>query len=466
MQSDGRFRFDTFVVGSANRLAVAAARAVAEAPGTVYNPLFIYSSSGLGKTHIVGAIGHQARQLQPDLVVEYVSLDDFVEQLHAAVAAGQTESFKQRYQHVDLLLLDDVQFLTGQRETQTEMLRLFNALQGSGRQIVMASDRPPTEIADVDERLLTRLSGGLIVDIGAPDFETRVAILRNKCAERDLHFGAGVVEELARIDFQNVRELQGALNRLAAFQRLGDGVAQGDVRRLVGDARGQVAAAASTATATATATAGSEAMAGDATRGAAAAGAAPGEFQSFLTDMASAVALHVEGWRARLGEAAAFWRGEGYRVAVLDRALELPKAPDLDGLLSTFSQAIDHLRELEQQAAAVDAVLGGADVFRDPERVAEAEQLVERALAGQTPPPGPSAAFTREAFEVGASNQMAVGAADAVIEDPGHRYNPLFVYGPSGTGKTHLAHAIGNEMINVSASAPPSRPASRRSARP
>ena len=173
MQTDGRFRFDNYVVGSANRLAVAAARAVAEAPGAAYNPLFIYSSSGLGKTHLIGAIGYQALQLQPSLNLEYLSLEDFVAQLHAAISAGETEAFKQRYKHVDLLLLDDVQFLTGQRETQSEMLRLFNVLQGGGRQIVMASDRPPTDIADVDERLITRLSGGLVVDIGAPDYETR-----------------------------------------------------------------------------------------------------------------------------------------------------------------------------------------------------------------------------------------------------------------------------------------------------
>src|SRR5829696_783574 len=180
----GRQRFENFVVGSGNRLAVAAARAVAESPGAAYNPLFIYSGPGLGKTHLLLAIGHQARQLQPSLSVEYATLDDFFDQLHAAVAAGQGDAFKQRYQHVDLLLLDDVQFLTGRRETQSELLRLFNALQGSGRQIVMTSDRPPSEIADVDERLVSRLAGGLIVDIGTPDYETRVAILRNRCEER------------------------------------------------------------------------------------------------------------------------------------------------------------------------------------------------------------------------------------------------------------------------------------------
>src|SRR6478736_5152396 len=148
MQVDPRARFDNYVVGTANRLAVAAARNVAEAPGAVYNPLFIYSSSGLGKTHLIGAIGNHALQRNPELSVEYVALEDFVQQLHAAIASGEMDRFKQRYGRVDVL-----QFLTGRRETQSELLRLLNSLQGSGRQIIMTSDRPPAEIADVDERL-------------------------------------------------------------------------------------------------------------------------------------------------------------------------------------------------------------------------------------------------------------------------------------------------------------------------
>ena len=137
MQLDSRLRFDTFVVGSANRLAVAAARAVAESPGAVYNPLFVYSSSGLGKTHLMSAIGNQVRHVDSSATVAFVTLDDFVAELHVAIAAGDTDSFKERYLEVSVLLIDDVQFLTGHRETQTELLRIFNALQADGRQIVM-----------------------------------------------------------------------------------------------------------------------------------------------------------------------------------------------------------------------------------------------------------------------------------------------------------------------------------------
>src|SRR5690349_10478868 len=431
MQVDPRHRFDNFVVGSANRLAVAAARAVAESPGAVYNPLFIYSSSGLGKTHLMGAIGNHVTTHAGSLDIEYVSLDDFVEQLHAAIASGEGERFKQRYQRVDLLLIDDMQFLTGRRETQTELLRLLNAMQGSGRQIVMSSDRPPAEIADVDERLITRLSGGLIVDIGTPDFETRIAIMRAKCEDRGVRFWPGVIEELGRLEFRNVRELQGALNRLIAFQTLGgDQIKPEDVLTVLGDLPEAKAAAKQPA------------------------GQQPNEFQSFLSDIATAVAQHVESWKARVAEAIAYWTGEGYRTHQLERLLDETAPPaNWESLLRGFGATVERLKALEQQATDVDAALGGNEVFRDPERLREAEILLDRALAGATPPPGPSAAFTRQGFEVSSSNQLAVRAADDIVAEPGKRYSPLFIHGPSGVGKTHLLNAIGNELVDGSGGA-------------
>ena len=316
MQVDPRARFENYVVGSANRLAVAAAHAVADAPGAVYNPLFIYSGSGLGKTHLMGAIGNLALQRNSALAVEYVPLEDFVEQLHASIAGGELERFKQRYGRVDVLLIDDMQFLTGRRETQSELLRLLNGLQGTGRQIIMTSDRPPAEIADVDERLIGRMSGGLIVDIGAPDFETRVAILRAKCDERHVSFAPGVIEELARIEFANVRELQGALNKLGAQQSMDGTITPGQVRDLVG-APQPAPAASPTA-------------------------AAQDEFFSFLTDIASAVAAHVEPWKVRVGEAIAYWGGEGYRTMALERLMnETTAPPNYEALLRGFGQAIE-----------------------------------------------------------------------------------------------------------------------------
>jgi chromosomal replication initiator protein DnaA len=280
--------------------------------------------------------------------------------------------------------------------------------------------------------LITRLSGGLIVDIGSPDFETRIAILRAKCEERGVRFWPGVVEELGRLEFKNVRELQGALNRLIAFQTLGEEqIKPEDVLTVLGDL--------------------------PEAKSAARAGLAPppgNEFQSFLSDIATAVAQHVEAWKARIAEAIAYWTGEGYRTAQLERLLQEVAPPsNWESLLRGFGATVERLKALEQQATAIDAALGGNEVFRDPERLRDAEILVDRALAGATPPPGPSSAFTRQGFEVSSSNQLAVRAADDIVAEPGKRYSPLFIHGPSGVGKTHLLNAIGNELVDASGGA-------------
>jgi len=217
-----KYSFDSFVVGAANRLAVTAGRTVAENPGAAYNPLFIYSGSGLGKTHLLMAIGHAAKKLTPGLNIEYLTLDEYVEAFHAAVAAGQGDAFRRRFQSVDLLFVDDVQFLTNRKEMQAELMRLTESLQVAGHQIVLTSDRPPAEIADLDERLISRFSGGLVVDMGAPDYETRVAILRRKAEERGAKFQPGVLDTVAGSEFANVRELMGALNRLVAYQAVNE----------------------------------------------------------------------------------------------------------------------------------------------------------------------------------------------------------------------------------------------------
>jgi len=425
---DPRYRFENYIVGGANRLAVSAARAVGQSPGTSYNPLFIYSSSGLGKTHLMLAIGHLAHQLQPQLTIEYVTLEEFIEELNHAIGDSAMELFKRRFHMVDMLLLDDVQFLAGRKETQSEMLRLFNALQRAGKQVVLTSDRPPSEIGDLDERLISRLSGGLVVDVGPPDYETRVAILRSKCEERGVAFEAGVLDEVARIDFTNVRELQGALNRLVACQTLEEvPVTARSVRELLGEkpeapllvpsqARGQ-------------------------------------EFASFLSELSEVVAQHIDSWRVRVVEAMTYWHQLGYATQLLERTLESTEEPDVDALLSRFETSIRRLRELEAEASKIDTHVAASELFRDPERVGEAELLLARIVGGAEPPPGPDPALTRAELEVGASNQLAVHAVDTIIDEPGKKYNPLFVHGPHGVGKTHLLHALGNELIAQSGGA-------------
>ncbi|MHB1297695.1 MAG: DnaA ATPase domain-containing protein [Gemmatimonadaceae bacterium] len=412
MRLDPRLTFARLVVGAGNRLAAAAARAVAESPGTTYNPLFIYGGSGLGKTHALTATGHRLLQLQPSAEVLALTLDEFSEQWHAAVSAGETQAFGGRLARVDLLLIDDIQFLTGRREMQSELLRLFTTMQDDGKQIVCTSDRPPSEIADVDERLIRRLAGGLVVDVGAPEYEARAAILRAACLERGIDVPDDALEALAQRGIGNVRELQGALNAWVARESMGARTAT-PLTPLPGEL---VARRPST------------------------------EFLSFLSDVASAVQQHMESWQVRLREVIAYWQGEGYRTGVLERALQLPQDPGVQQLVNVYVEAVEHLRSLEAEATRVERALGGHELFRDPERLQEAEDFVERALSGDMPPGGPNPSFTRAGFDVGAANQLAVHAADAVMAAPGARYNPLFVTGTSGVGKTHLIHAIGNAI--------------------
>jgi chromosomal replication initiation ATPase DnaA len=426
VQIDPKLRFDNYIIGSGNRLAVAAARAVAGASGTVYNPLFIYSGSGMGKTHLMGAIGNQVAQTHPATTVRAVTLDDILNELHAAMSRGETDRLRQRYQSVGMLLIDDVQFLTGHTETQSELLRILNVLQTSGNQIVMTSDRPPAEIKDVDDRLITRMSGGLIVDISAPDFETRTAILHSKCEERGVQFRSGVIEELGRLEFRNVRELQGALNRLIAVQAMGgEAIRPTDVIRILGS----LAAAA-------------------APRRSGPAYPPPIPVEPALFETTK------QNWRTQLRTAIDHWSSEGYSTTSLQRALAAATPPtDVDALLRDYQDAVAQLRDLSRACAEADQALASNEVFFDPDRLSDAQQLLERTKIATMVLPGPSGSFTRADYETGQSNELAVKAADAVIAAPGARYNPLFLHGPSGVGKTHLMHAIGNGLVDRSGGA-------------
>ena len=436
-----KFTLETFVVGSANRLAVTAGRTVAESPGSAYNPLFIYSASGLGKTHLLMAMGHAAKRLAPGLNVEYLTLDEFVEAFHAAVAAGQGDAVRQRVQAVDMLLVDDVQFLTNRKEMQAELLRLTEALLSAGHQIVLASDRPPNEIADLDERLISRFSGGLVVDMGPPDYETRVAILRRKAEERGVTFAPGVLDAAASLELTNVRELMGALNRLVAYQAVSDAAITPETAREM--LRGKPGAPAPAPEAPA---------AGEPAPAVAPAleppPASPGgdEFALFLTDVAVNVGKAVEAWRARVAEAVLRWEGEGYRTARLEALLDQDTPGGVEEAIAAYGRDVERLRALEAEVAQLDPPAAGNAVFRDPGRLDEAEELSGRVRAGVAPPPGPSGAYPLDTLVVGSSNQIAVGAAREVIAAPGRRYNPLVIVGRPGTGKTHLLHAVGLEL--------------------
>jgi chromosomal replication initiator protein len=421
------YRFDTMVVGAANRLAVTASKAVAESPGTVYNPLFIYARPGLGKTHLLMGIGHAARAINPRLSVEYLTLDEFVEAFHAAIAAGHGEAYRKRFLDVDLLLVDDVQFLTHRREMQAELLRLTDALQRANRQIVLTSDRPPAEIEALDERLIRRFAGGLVIDVAGPDYETRVAILRRKAEERRATFTDGVLEAVASLGIDNVRELLGALNRLIAFQAVSDTpLDPAQARALIGGT------------------------------GAADADDAPGapppvpesrdEFGEFLSEISATVAQQVDAWRTKVSAAMLRWQGEGFLTTRLEALLEQEMVSDPERAIGEFEADVERLQLIRAEAAELAPELAGSPAFHDPGDLRAAEAALVRAREGALPPPAPSPLWRLQELAESAGNRLALESARLVSAEPGTGYNPLVIVGAGGTGKTHLLHAIGNEL--------------------
>lgn len=212
-----RYTFETFVVGKNNELAHAAALAVAKTPGRSYNPLFIYGGVGLGKTHLMQAVGHRVLQASPTKRVLYLNCEKFTNDFIKAIQSGNMDDFKRYYRSPDLLLIDDIQFLAGKEGTQEEFFHTFNALHQENKQIILTSDRPPKAIPALEERLISRFEWGLITDIGTPDFEMRLAILESKCRARGVELDADVLHYIANNVSSNVRELEGALNKVLAL---------------------------------------------------------------------------------------------------------------------------------------------------------------------------------------------------------------------------------------------------------
>ena len=215
-----RYRFESFVVGQSNRFAWAAAMAVAEQPGAHYNPLFIYGGAGLGKTHLLNAVGHQALEMYPDLVVKYVSSENFLNDFIETIRRKRPDDFKARYRGVDILLLDDVQFFEGKEQILEEFFHTFNSLYESGKQMVISSDRHPRNLSSLEDRLRSRFEWGLLTDIQPPDVETRLAILRRNAEFAPRPVPVEVLEHIAGLVSDNIRELEGALTRVTAWSAL------------------------------------------------------------------------------------------------------------------------------------------------------------------------------------------------------------------------------------------------------
>lgn len=215
-----KYTFESFVIGSSNRFAHAAARAVAEAPAKAYNPLFIYGGSGLGKTHLLHAIGHYARNLYRGIQVRYVNSEEFTNDFINSIRDDKAESFQRRYREVDVLLIDDIQFLGGKEQTVEEFFHTFNSLHNANKQVVITSDTPPKRLQGFEDRLISRFEWGLLTDVQPPDLETRIAILRKKALAENLQASNEVLSYIASRISTNIRELEGALIRVTAFANL------------------------------------------------------------------------------------------------------------------------------------------------------------------------------------------------------------------------------------------------------
>lgn len=215
-----KYNFDNFIVGKCNELSHAAAKAVADKPGHSYNPLFIYGGVGLGKTHLLQAIGNKVKELNPNAKILYVSSEKFTSDYVKALTTRKIDQFKHMYRTVDLLLMDDIQFLAGKESTQEEFFHTFNELHQNNRQLVVTSDRPPKAIPELESRLLSRFEWGMIADVAPIDYETRFAIVERKCLEKGIHLAKDIIDYIARSIHSNVRELEGALNRIKAHIEL------------------------------------------------------------------------------------------------------------------------------------------------------------------------------------------------------------------------------------------------------
>lgn len=355
---DPRLIFDRFVVGPANGLAVGAGRRVAESLGYSYNPLVICGPAGLGKTHLLNAIGHLTQSMDPDLQVRYETVEALVDRLTTHISRGSVDKFRGTFDRLNMLLLDDLQELAGKGRTQAELLRLWKEMVERGAQVVIATDRPLLEIPALDEQLITHLESGLVVDIGVPEADTRLNILFLTLRERGASLPTEVVEALARLPIPNVRELQASLDRILETVKAEQREPSPEwVADLLGVHQQEAAEA--------------------------------DEFGSFMSDISTAVASVVETspWRRDIAEAILRWEGEGIRTHRLEEILDADSAPEVEVLLQSFERDVARLREIRRELREPP---DDPEMLSDPDRLAELEALLAaRRSAAAAPAPRP-----------------------------------------------------------------------------
>ncbi len=417
MDLDRQLTFESFVVGPANRLASAASRRAADSPGRSFNPLFIYSSSGLGKTHLLTAIANQAGHGPASARVLYKTLESYLDDLEKALERGEKDSLRETYRDLDILLLDDVQFITGHPEAQEMLLGTLDALTGSGSQVVLASDRPPADIDDLDARLLSRFSGGLIVDIALPEYETRVAIVLKKVSDRGTDLAAGTGEAIARYPYDNIRELQGALNRVLAIQEIEEReVPPEEIVDILGPAGGSREGS---------------------------------EFASFVQELSATLETSVsdeeERLRAMVRKTMAEAEAEGFSAARLERLLQgKHSADEVREAAESFRKELERLKKVRAELDRIGNPWPEAavELLSNPDRLREAEALLASARERHRPfPPLPAGPQLQELTD--RFSPLALRVAEQLIKEEHPDYNPLYVWSPDGELGLELQGAAG-----------------------
>ena len=349
---DHSLTFKSFVVGVENRLAWQAARTAAETPGSAYNPLFIYSATGLGKTHLLTAIINRLKDLHSGLRAAYAPLDDLLREL---MNPAESEI---DYKSADILLIDDLQFIERHPEGQRLLFQIVDQLLRTGKQVVIASDRPPLELGELDDRLLSRFSGGLVVDIGLPSLDTRKAIVERQLGIIGEELRVEVIDAIARLAIDNVRQLKGALLRVLAEQRAQVREIEADeVDKLLSDVVSELDL---------------PWLGDERTRG---------EFQEFVSKVSSAVedALGSPKWREDLARAILKWEGEGYVTKRLETFLDRDEPVDPEQVISSYERDIARLKQYARELKRLGATCPDEIALRDPERIEEVREIVQEA---------------------------------------------------------------------------------------
>ncbi len=347
---DPKLTFDSFVVGPENRLAWEAARTAAESPGSAYNPLFVYGDTGLGKTHLLVAIANRAGELHTDIKVAYTPLEQLLRKLKDEKNGGED------FRETDILLVDDLQFLGPKDESQQVLFHLLDHLLMGGKQVALACDRPPLELGQLDDRLLSRFSGGLVVDVGKPNLETRKSILELRLSAIGASLRSDVIDAVARLAIENVRQLKGALNRVLAAQKAEDrDVSSDEIDRLLADV-----------------------VADPDTPWLSEEGRTAVEFKDFLDDVSIAVeeALGAPKWREELARAILRWESDGYSTKPLAACLDGEEAVDAEQIVAAYERDVETLQSINEEMKRLGARLPKDGILQDPDRLDELRDLL------------------------------------------------------------------------------------------